>query len=134
MKNTKKSKSTYGTLSFFFGSFGFHNFYVGQKKQGILKLVFAIMVIALAMLRSRGASQLPIEARENIYNSFDYIISYIYFYIASFNIYNYIQVILSKDKTKWEDIDNYGLILFNTASSILTLLMCIKQIIVLAKY
>lgn len=131
MKKTKKSKSTYGLLSFFLGSFGFHNFYVGQKKQGILKLIFAIITILVAILRSR-LSKLSLDTNI-IYDSCTYIIHYIYFYIVSFNIYNYIQVILSKDKTKWKDIDNYGLILFNTASSILTLLISLKFILELAK-
>jgi class 3 adenylate cyclase/TM2 domain-containing membrane protein YozV len=47
-QGVRRRKGKAGFLAFFFGIFGIHRFYLGQRKQGIINLAFALVAIFVA--------------------------------------------------------------------------------------
>lgn len=50
----EKSWVTYAVLGFFLGAFGLHNFYAGQKKKGIIKLLVTLTFIGSPFMEIWG--------------------------------------------------------------------------------
>lgn len=46
-KHPDKSYVVYGLLGIFFGSYGIHNFYAGQTKKGVMKIVLTLTLVGI---------------------------------------------------------------------------------------